>query len=284
MNSAPGLLFSARTRWLQHMLSIAACLFFAAPFAWMLVTSLKVDSQVFQWPPVLVPDPLTIGNYVVALVTARFARYMLNTLLLSIAVVLGNLLSSALVGYGFSRVQWKGRDVAFIIMISTMLLPEVITLVPLYVVFRRLGIVGNGYLSYLPLILPYWFGKPYYVFLMRQFFLGVPRDLSQAARIDGCNELGILGRVVLPLAKPALIAVTLFTLLDTWRDFLAPLIYISSRDLFTISIGLAEFQGRYVTRWNQVMAASVLTVVPILVIFIVAQKRFVQGISLTGLK
>jgi multiple sugar transport system permease protein len=172
----------------------------------------------------------------------------------------------------------------FIVMISTMLLPDVITLVPLYVVFRRLGIVGNGYLSYLPLVLPYWLGKPYYIFLVRQFFLGIPRDLSQAARIDGCRELGILGRIVLPLSKPALIAVTLFTLLDTWRDFLAPLIYISSRDLFTISLGLAEFQGRYMTHWNQVMAASVLTVAPILLIFVFAQRRFIQGISLTGLK
>ena len=197
---------------------------------------------------------------------------------------MGNLVSCTLVAYGFSRLEWKGRDVVFIIVLATLILPDQVTLVPLFIVFKSLNMVGGGYLGYLPLILPSWFGKAYFIFMVRQFFMGIPRDLSDAARIDGCSDLGILWRIIIPLSKPALIAVSLFTLINTWNDFLNPLVYIRDPQFYTISIGLSNFQDRYMTQWNQLMAASAMMTIPVLVVFIIAQKQFVQGISLTGLK
>ncbi len=284
MSSNSGLVFSRRWTWLLEVVAILVCFLFVAPLLWMVITSLKVDSQVFHWPPIIAPSPVTLANYGTVLVVGHFIRYLLNTVGLSVVVVIGNLVSSSLVAYGLSRIRWKGRDVVFIIVLSTMVLPDATTIVPLYVVYRSIGIIGAGYLGYLPLALPYWFAKAYYVFLLRQFFLGIPFDLSQAAKIDGCSEVGILWRIVMPLAKPAYLAMTLYVLLDTWRNFLAPLVYLSNEKYYTVSVGLAELQGRFITHWNQVMAGSAVTVIPVVIIFFFAQRQFVQGISLTGLK
>lgn len=284
MSSNSGLVFSRRWSWLLQIIAIFICFLFVAPLLWMVVTSLKLDSQVFHWPPIIIPTPATLANYGTVLVVGHFIRYLLNTVGLSAVVVIGNLISSSLVAYGLSRIRWKGRDVVFVIVLSTMVLPDATTIVPLYVVYRSIGIIGAGYIGYLPLVLPYWFAKAYYVFLLRQFFFGIPFDLSQAAKIDGCSEMGILWRIVMPLAKPAYLAMTLYVLLDTWRNFLAPLVYLSNEKYYTVSVGLAELQGRFITHWNQVMAGSAVTVIPVVIIFFFAQRQFVQGISLTGLK
>jgi len=277
-------LFSSKRRWILYLILIGVCFYFIAPLLWMLITSLKDNSQVFHDPPILIPNPIRLENFVVAMVKGNFGRYLLNTIFLSSAVIVGTLITCSIVAYGFSRLEWKGRDLVFMLVISTMLIPEHVTLVPLFVVFKKLGLVGGGFKGYLPLILPAWFARPFYIFMIRQFFMGIPKELSDAARIDGCSEFGILWRIIMPLSKPAMIAVALFSLIGTWNDFLAPLVYIQDEKYFTLSIGLAAFQGKYITQWNQVMAASTLMVLPILLVFLVAQKQFVQGISLTGLK
>jgi multiple sugar transport system permease protein len=277
-------LFSGRRKWILHVVLISFTIAFLVPIIWMIITSLKENSQVFTWPPILIPNPIKWQNYPEALTVSNFGRYLFNTIFLSFWVILGNLISCSLVAYGFSRIEWKGRDVVFLIVLSTLILPDQVTLVPLFIIFKNLGLIGGGYKGYLPLILPAWFGRAYFIFMMRQFFLGIPKELSDAARIDGCSDLGILWRIIIPLSKPALIAVTLFTLINTWSDFLNPLVYIREPQYYTISVGLSNFQGRYMTQWNQLMAASAMMVIPVLVVFIVAQKQFVQGISLTGLK
>lgn len=277
-------LFSGRRKWILHVVLISFTIAFLVPIIWMIITSLKENSQVFTWPPILIPNPIKWQNYPEALTVSNFGRYLFNTIFLSFWVILGNLISCSLVAYGFSRIEWKGRDVVFLIVLSTLILPDQVTLVPLFIIFKNLGLIGGGYKGYLPLILPAWFGRAYFIFMMRQFFLGIPKELSDAARIDGCSDLGILWRIIIPLSKPALIAVTLFTLINTWSDFLNPLVYIREPQYYTISVGLSNFQGRYMTQWNQLMAASAMMVIPVLVVFIVAQKQFIQGISLTGLK
>lgn len=277
-------LFPGRLKLLLHAILILISLAFLMPILWMVVTSLKVNAQVFTWPPTLLPDPVQWENYPQALAVSNFGRYLVNTVILAAVVILGTLLSSCLVAYGFARLEWKGRDAVFVLVLATMILPSQVTMIPLYVVFRQLGLIGHGYRGYLPMILPAWCGGAYYIFLMRQFFMGIPHELSDAARIDGCSDLGILWRIIVPLAKPALVAVTIFSLVGTWSDFLMPLVYIRDPEYFTISVGLAHFQGRYMTQWNQLMAAATMMVIPVLIIFAFAQKQFVQGISITGLK
>ena len=215
-------IFSGKRRWLLHVVLIIISLAFLVPILWMIITSLKNTNQVFTWPPILIPSPANWLNYPQALKVSNFGRYFFNTVFLSFWVILGNLFSCTLAAYGFARLEWKGRDVVFIIVLATLVLPDQVTLVPLFIVFRNLNLVGGGYKGYLPLILPFWFGKAYYIFMMRQFFMGIPKDLSDAARIDGCSELGILWRIMIPLSKPALIAVSIFTLLNTWKLFPQP--------------------------------------------------------------
>jgi multiple sugar transport system permease protein len=277
-------LFPAKQRWILHVVLVVVSLAFLVPILWMVITSLKTHTQVFTWPPIIIPQPLQWVNYPQALKVSNFGRYFLNTVFLSFWVILGNLVSCCLVAYGFSRIEWKGRDIIFVIVLATLILPDQVTLVPLFIIFKKLNLVGGGYKGYLPLILPAWFGRAYFIFMMRQFFMGIPRELSDAARIDGCGDLGILWRIIIPLSRPALIAVSLFTLINTWGDFLSPMVYIREPQFYTISVGLSNFQDRYMTQWNQLMAASAMMTVPVLVVFIVAQKQFVQGISLTGLK
>jgi multiple sugar transport system permease protein len=209
---------------------------------------------------------------------------MLNTLILAGLTITGNLFSCTYVAYGFSRIRWKGRNALFLVVLATMLLPQHVTIVPLFITYRKLGLIGGGYKGYLPLILPSWFGEAFFIFMVRQFFLGIPFELTDAARIDGCSELGILWRIIVPLSKPVLIAVALFSMIRVWGDFFGQLIYLQDREFYTISVGLAQFQGRFMTQWNQAMAASAMAVVPILIVFVFAQRQFVQGISLTGLK
>lgn len=277
-------LFPGRRKLLLNGILILISLAFLVPIIWMVITSLKDNTQVFTWPPVIIPNPVKWENYPQALTVSNFGRYFVNTVFLSFWVILGNLISCSLVAYGFSRIEWKGRDLIFIIVLATLILPDQVTIIPLFIIFKKLDLVGGGYKGYLPLILPAWFGRAYFIFLMRQFFLGIPRELSDAARIDGCSELGILWRILVPLSKPALIAVALFTLINTWSDFLNPLVYIRDAQYYTISVGLANFQDRYMTQWNQLMAASAMMVMPVLLVFVIAQRQFVQGISLTGLK
>ncbi len=252
---------------------------FVAPFLWMVLTSLKPPEQIFTWPPTLVPRPPQWHTYYEAMTFVPFARYFRNSFLLCLTVVMGTLVSNTLIAYGFARIDWIGRDVVFLLVLATMVLPMQVTMIPVYMIFRRLGWIG----TFLPLMVPAFFGSAYFTFLLRQFFLGIPFELSDAARIDGCSELRILLEVVLPLAKPALATVALFSFIYTWNDFMGPLIYLHKEELYTVTIGLQQFQSRYVTPINQLMAAATVVMVPVLVVFFAAQRIFIRGIALTGL-
>ena len=262
-----------------HVTLLLSGIVFVAPFLWTVVTSLKVSAQIFTWPPIFIPQPIQWRNYYDAMTFVPFGRYFLNSLFLCLIVAIGTLLSNTLVAYGFARIDWIGRDVVFILVLSTIMLPSQVTMIPVYIIFRNLGWIGG----FLPLTVPAFAGSAYFTFLLRQFFRTIPFELSDAARIDGCSELGILRYVILPLSKPALTTVALFTFIGTWNDFLGPLIYLHDQKLYTVALGLQQFQSRYVTPINQLMAASTVAIIPVLIVFLLAQRMFIEGITITGM-
>ncbi len=219
-------------------------------------------------------------NYVKAFEMMDFVQNLRNTLFICVSVVIATIFSCSLVAYGFSRIPWKGRDTVFILVLATMMLPYQVTLIPLFVVYAKLGWVG----SFKPLIVPALFGTPFYIFLLRQFFLGVPEDLSAAARIDGCTEFGIYRRIMLPLSKPALATAALFMFLFQWGDFLNPLIYLQDEQQYTLAVALQQFQSQHESAWGPLMAISAVITLPIIIVFFFTQRTFIQGITLTGLK
>jgi len=265
---------------LLHMLLIPLAVIFLLPYFWMISTSLKADRQVFAWPLVWIPDPLMWSNYPEAIKFFPFWLYLRNTLLIASFNIVGALLSCTMVAYSFACIPWRGRNVFFLATLGTMMLPYQVTMVPLFVVFSKLGWVN----SYRPLIVPSFLGSAFFIFLLRQFFMSVPKDLIDAAKIDGANYFRIYGQVVLPLAKPAMFTVALFQFLNSWRDFLGPLIYLSDNQKYTISLGLQYFKLEHDTKWQLLMAASIMLTAPIVILFFFTQRTFVQGIAMTGIK
>jgi multiple sugar transport system permease protein len=261
---------------------IALSLIFAAPLLWMVSTSLKTDPQVYHVPPIWIPNPARWANYTEALTKRPFGLYTLNTLRYAFGVIIGALLSNTIVAYGFSRLRWPGRNLLFFICISAMMIPYQVRMVPLFLVFKKLDWIN----SYKPLIVPAFLGAPYYIFLLRQFFLTIPEELSDAARVDGSSEMGILLRIILPLAKPALATIALFQLLGAWEDYLGPLIYLNDEALYPIAIGLQQFRSQFqeALMWPYMMAASTAATLPVILIFFAVQRSFVEGITVTGLK
>jgi ABC-type glycerol-3-phosphate transport system permease component len=246
----------------------------------MLLSSLKPDYAIFAVPPQLIPNPPRWQNYPEALTFVPFGRYTLNTLLISVVTILGHLLSCTLIAYAFARLRAPGRDILFLVMLATMMLPYPVTMVPLYIIFQRLEWVN----TILPLTVPAFFGSPLYIFLLRQFFLTLPVELEDAARIDGAGTLRIIRHIILPLSLPALATVAIFTFQTTWNDFLPPLIYLQNPQNFTVTLGLQFFRTSYTSRWAYLMAASLVTMLPVVIIFLLAQRLFIEGITLTGLK
>jgi len=263
------------------ILAVAAVAFLL-PLVWMISTSLKPKDQIFTYPLVWLPDPPQWLNYGKALnnPSFKFLLFLQNSLYYAISSTIGVVISCALVAYAFARLRWWGRDFWFIITLSTMMIPYPVTLIPLFLIFKEMGWVG----TFKPLIIPNFLGAPFFIFLLRQFFLTIPMDLSDAARIDGANDWNIFWRVILPLTRPALITVALFTFLNTWNDFLGPLIFLNDGEKYTLAVGLAAFRGQYRTQWDLMMAASTVVTAPIVVLFFFAQRRFIQGITLTGMK
>jgi multiple sugar transport system permease protein len=270
-------------------LLLAACVCAIAPFLWMLLTSLKTGDNAMRFPPQYIPRPVAWWNYwdVLHSEKVNFLLWTRNTLVVEVLTVTGTTLSSAVVAYGFAKIKFKGRGFLFAIMLSTMMIPFPVTMVSLFTIFRWLGDhTGIEWLgTFKPLWVPAWFGSAFNIFLLRQFFLTIPDELSEAARIDGCSEMGIFLRVVLPLSRPALTVVALFAFMGTWNDFLGPLIYLQRPEQFTLALGLLNLQSQHGgTPWHQMMAASVLVILPVLVLFFLAQKTFIEGIATTGLK
>ena len=243
---------------------------------------MKLPKQIFVFPPQLIPNPPQWRNFVDGWTRyVPFTLYLRNTLIITGNNIVGNLFSCCLAAYGFARLRARGKDVLFLLVLGTMMLPFWVTLIPQYVLFSRLHWTN----TFLPLMVPAWFGWPFFIFLLRQFFMTIPRDLDAAARIDGCSTWGILWRVILPLSKPALATVAVFAFIGNWNNFLSPLIYLRDQDKYTLAIGLQRFQGVHGNmQYHHMMAVSTLIVLPILVVYFLAQRLFVRGIVMTGMK
>jgi multiple sugar transport system permease protein len=267
-----------------YLLVILFGAIYAMPLLWAFSTSLKSEPQIYTVPPALLPDPILWSNFPEALTRVPFGRYIINTFKVGVPVVIGAVASNAVVAYGFARIRWHFRDAFFFACIATMLIPYQVTMIPVFIIFKKLGWVN----TYLPLIVPAFFASPGNTFLLRQFFLTIPQELSDAARVDGCSEMGILFRIILPLSTPVLAVVGLFRFIGVWNDYLGPLIYLGRDSLYTVSIGLSRYQaygvGESPARWALLMAASLSTVAPVLVLFFFAQRTFIEGITLTGIK
>jgi multiple sugar transport system permease protein len=263
---------------------------FLAPTLWMISSALKARTEIFAHPIVWIPQEPQWQNFAEALTLLPFGKFAINTFVISGLTMAGTLLSSALVAYSFSRLKWPGRDLFFALLLATMMMPEIITLIPMFVEFRTLGwtkpgtVFGVLPLNFLPLVVPYWLGlAPLYVFLMRQFFKGIPIELEEAALIDGASRLDILFRLILPLSKPVIATVAVFSFLQSYNDFLQPLIYLNGQDNWTLALGLRALSDAQQTgRWDLLFAAATVMLIPVLLVFIVAQRYFVQGIATTG--
>lgn len=266
-------------------LTVALLILMAAvmllPFVWLVTSSLKGQVEIFQYPPQWIPNPIHWDNYPNALTVKPFDLYLFNTAKIVFLNVIAVVFSSSLCAYGFARIKFWGRDFWFGIVLATLFLPYAILIVPQFIIFSRLGWVD----TILPLTVPLFFGGgAFNIFLLRQFFRSIPEELADAARIDGCTELGIYWRIMMPLAKPALITVAIFTFLNSWNDLLGPVIYLRSPSNFTIAVGLASFRSLQSSRWDLQLAASTAMIIPVLILFFFAQRYFIKGVVMSGLK
>ena len=250
------------------------------PFIWMLSTSLKEPGAVFTFPIEWIPRPVVWKNYVEAWQSVPFGRFFLNSIFVSVLVTFGQLFTCSLAAYAFARLDFRAKDKLFLVYLATMMIPGTVTMIPVFILLKKIGWID----TYKALIIPGMFGGAYGTFLLRQFFLGIPRDLEDAARIDGCSTWGIYWRIILPLSKPALATLGTFIFLGAWNDFMWPLIVINSMEKKTLPIGLASFQGLYSTDWTLLMAASTIVLIPVLIVYIFNQRFFVRGIVLSGIK
>ena len=267
----------------QVVIYLLLCLvaaIFLLPLFWMVSSSLKPEWQVLANPPVWIPTPPRWANYREALTYLPFGRYAVNTLIISLGAIVGHLLSCTIVAYGFARLAAPGKGFFFALLLSTLMLPYPVTMVPLFALFNRLGWID----TFLPLIVPAFFGNAFYIFLLRQFFLTLPPDLEDAARMDGANTLQVLRHVILPISTPALATVVIFTFQASWNDFLQPLIFLQNQSNYTLTLGLNFFRGSFQVNWAYLMAASLVVVLPVVIVFFLAQRLFIQGIAMTGIK
>ncbi len=263
----------------QHSVLIAIALAFLAPFVFIVLTSLMTTNQALSSD--LWPHPFRLQNFADVFSKAPLARWTFNTFVYSCLATIGVVVSSVPVAYALARMRWRGRDAAFIVVLIALMLPPQVSVVPLYVMWAKLHLIGTLW----PLIIPNWFGDAFTIFLLRQFFLTIPEEYLDAARVDGCGELRILFTVVTRLAKPAIAAVALFSFLYTFNDFFLPLLYVGENSHnWVLSLGLAQFRSAHQVQWNLTMAATLLVMVPVVVIFFLAQKAFVEGVTLTGVK
>ena len=263
-----------------HLLLLAGSVFFFVPLLFMVSTSLKATRQIAKFPPELIPNPWIWLNYPDVFIYAPMHRYFLNTMILVVPAIVGAVVTSSLAAYAFARLRAPGKNLIFMVLLSTMMLPGVVTLIPTYILFAKLNWVG----TFLPLIIPPLAGSAFFIFLLRQFFMTIPMELEDAALIDGCNRLRTWFSIILPLAKPVLATVTVFAFMGSWNDYMGPLIYLSNKNQYTMSLGLQVFTSQHSTEWGLLMAASTMMVMPVIVLFFFAQKNFVQGITMTGLK
>jgi len=269
------------TKTITYVLLIIGSFFVTLPYFWMISTSLKRPGTQFTYPIEWIPNPPRWRNYVEGWMVLPFTAWAVNTITITVTTTIGYLLSSSLVAFGFARIRFPGRDVLFTLVLATMMLPYPSMMIPHFITFKYLGWID----TFKPLIVPSFFAvNAFYIFLLRQFFRTLPMDLDDAARVDGCSTFGIFWRIVLPQLRPALGIILVFSFLHHWNDFLAPLIYLSSNDRFTLALGLRFFQGQHRVEWTLLMATSLIVLSPCIVLFFIAQKYYIQGIVVTGVK
>jgi len=273
--------FKTSRTFMTYLLLVGAAIVLILPFLWIISTSLKGSESIFAVPPQWIPKDLHWDNYAKVFSKMPFFIYLKNSVFISVLTISGTLLSSSLVAYAFACLKWPGRDWLFVFILGTMMLPAQVTMIPVFVLYKQFGWLN----TFKPLIVPAFFGGgAFNIFLLRQFFLTIPKELFEAARLDGCSEFKIYWKIVLPLAKPALATVAILTFMMTWNDFLGPLIYLSDKLKGTLALGLAMFVGQYQTEWGVLMAASVLVMLPVIVLFFLFQKYFIRGFMMSGIK
>ncbi|WP_214408731.1 carbohydrate ABC transporter permease [Sphaerisporangium fuscum] len=265
--------------WLAHLVLMPTALIFAAPLLWMALTAFMPDSDINRYPPRLWPSHFSLAGFQRIFTEDDYPRWLANTVIVSVAAVAGHLVLCSLAGYGFARLRFRGRGVAFALVMATVMVPVQVLMIPTFLMFKNLGLIDSLGAAFVP-----WLASAFGVFLMRQFFLSLPRELEEAATIDGCSRLGVFFRIVLPLARPALATLTVFTLLGSWNDLIWPLIAISSEDTYTLQMGLATFAGARHTEWSALMAGNLVATLPLVLAFILAQRYFVATMSFSGLK
>lgn len=264
----------------QYLFLSIIALVFILPLWWITITSLKLEGNVLRFPPSFIPDPLTFENYATLLRRFNFGIYTLNSLKVSVLGMIGQLLSCSLAAFAFARLKFPGKSILFIVLISTMMIPEQVTLIPTFLIFKNLGL----YNTHAALILPDFLGKAFGIFLLRQFFMTLPKELEEAARMDGCGTFKIYARIFMPLAKPALATLAIFSFMGQWNDLLRPVIYLSESGKRTLTIAMSLFQNQQVIKWALMMGGAVVCIVPLLILFIFTQRYFIAGISSSGIK
>jgi multiple sugar transport system permease protein len=265
---------------LWYIILSAISLVLVAPLIWLISTSLKEPGAIFELPPKWIPNPIRLQNYPEALTAQPFGRFFLNTMIVTVLSTLGTVLTASMAAFSFARLRFPLRSFWFSVMLSTLMLPSIVTLIPTFILFRYLKWIDTFY----PLIVPYWFGGgAFFIFLLRQFFLTIPLELDEAARIDGASNHRVYWQIILPLAKPALATVIIFSIINHWNEFLLPLIYLHSTEKWTMAIGLQGFSDLYSTQWHWLMAASTVMVLPLIILFFSAQRYYLEGIHMTGI-
>ena len=267
-------------RSLAYLLTTILAVMFATPFFWMVSSSLKSLSDLAEYPPRLLPSVFLWSNYPEALRAAPFGLYFLNTIKITALGMLGQIISGSLVAYGFARLRFKGSNFWFMVLLSTMMLPHQVTLIPQYLLFRELGWLN----TIAPLVVPAYFGTPFYIFLLRQFFMTIPKELDEAAIVDGAGRFGIYWQIILPLSRPILTTIVAFSFIAHWNDFFGPLIYLTDPKSMTVAVGLLTFKNDTQTLFQLLMAASTIALIPVVIVFFLAQRYFVSSITMTGLK
>lgn len=265
---------------LLYAFLIILAILFVLPIFYLFMGSFKAESELFRAPFKWLPDKFRLDNFVNMFSSIPFFMYLKNTMIIVVCNIVGSLLSCSLVAYGFSRLRWPGRDKVFILVLITMILPYQVTLVPLFLMFTKMKWIG----TFLPLTVTCFFGNPFFIFLLRQFFTGIPQDISEAARIDGAGEFTIFSKLVIPMAKPALTTVAIFAFIRSWNDFLGPLVFLGKDELYTLSLAASMLKSNLDPNWSMLLALGAVMILPVLILFFVMQKYFIQGIAMSGIK
>jgi ABC-type glycerol-3-phosphate transport system permease component len=267
-------------RLVLYAVIIFGAIVFAFPFFWMVSTSLKPEAQVMLMPPVWVPQPLVWENYIRPFTNLPFPTFFKNTIIITALGMAGVLISSSLCAFGFARMRFPFRDTLFVLMLATLMLPYPVTMIPTYVFFAKAGLIN----TFAPLIAPEWLGSPFLIFLLRQYIMTIPLEMDDAARIDGCGWFGLYWRIIMPLSAPALGVAAIYSFNFHWNDFVRPVIYLTQLDMFTVPLGVALLRTRYTEDYGGMMAVSTLSMLPVLIVFFAAQRQFIQGIVISGVK